>query len=102
MAISTNALPLAHRPLHPVFHLPVRHTLSSFTTECSFCGALHFLEERIQDSRVSDPLFEFCCHKGKVRLAIPTEPPEPLISLFTRVDSPYMSFSNSVADSFSF
>ena len=94
-------MPLARRPLHPVFHLPARHTLSSFMTECSFCGALHFLKERIRDSRVSNPLFEFCCHKGKVRLAIPTEPPEPLRSLFTRVDSPHMSFGNPVADSFS-
>jgi len=102
MVISTNALPLARRPLHPIFHLPARHTLSSFTIECSFCGALHFLEERIRDSRVSDPLFEFCYHKGKVRLAIPTEPPEPLMYLFTKVDSLRMSFNNSVADSFSF
>ena len=71
-AMQNNSIPLACRPLFPVLNLPPRHALSSFATECPFCLALHFDEEK----------GSFCCHEGNIPLALPSPPPEPLLSLF--------------------
>ena len=73
--------PLARRPLHPVLNLPARHVLSSFASKCAICLALRFREEK----------GSFCCHDGGVRLDLLTPPPEPLSSLFTRLDTPCKS-----------
>ena len=89
---TTNVMLAARCPLHPVRHLPARHSLSSFTTECSFYEALHFLEERIPASSFMAPLFQFYCHVGNINLALPSDPPEPLLSLFSSAQSPSMSF----------
>jgi len=53
-AMQNNSIPLACRPLFPVLNLPPRHALSSFATECPFCLALHFDEEK----------GSFCCHEA--------------------------------------
>ena len=49
---------------------------------CSFCGALHWLDERVSSSRVRNPEFGMCCAHGKVKLAPLHVPPSPLYNLF--------------------
>ena len=70
---------------------PLRHSLSSFTTECSFRHALHFLEQRSHGTSFTAPLFQFCCQGDNVKLALPSDPPEPLLSLFSKAESPCVS-----------
>jgi hypothetical protein len=81
---------VARRPLTPYINEPPRHTLSLFTFECEFCGAVHFLEERISSSTITHPIFSNCCQKGKVVLIHRDDPPQPLRSLFTQPDHPGM------------
>src|ERR1700721_4183689 len=53
-----NPVPLATRPLDPLSPdspRPPRHTLSSFTTPCPRCAALHFIEERVAGSSKTSP-----------------------------------------------
>ena len=83
---STTSFLLARRPLDP-HRLPKPHSLSDFATLCPNCSAIHFLEERTYRSSDSRPRFaKVCCMEGKVDLALPSPPPEPLSSLFTRTD----------------
>jgi hypothetical protein len=50
---------------------------------CSFCDALHWLDERVSSSRIGRPEFGMCCGHGKVRLRSLRVPPFPLYDLFT-------------------
>ena len=52
---------------------------------CSKCGALHWLNERIEKTRsmALNPLFSMCCSDGKIQLPAPPPPPEPLQQLFS-------------------
>jgi len=92
----TRSLLIARRPLDPRT-IPLRHRLSPFSTVCSSCAALHFIEERTNSS-IPAPSFSLCCRKGEVKLALPSDPPEPLLSLFTAVDDPCMFLSPFLAD----
>jgi hypothetical protein len=66
--------------------LPARHKLSDLTAQCSKCGALHFLEERLASSSRANPQFSKCCAGGKVQLANWKDPPARLWELFISLD----------------
>ena len=50
---------------------------------CGFCGAAHWLAERILSSSKTQPIFESCCKKGDVCLPQLQCCPEPLQSLLS-------------------
>ena len=61
--------------------LSLRHRLSPCDVSCSFCGADHWIEERIQRSSKSMPRFSACCEDGSIMIAPFEELPQPLYSL---------------------
>ena len=52
---------------------------------CIRCGALHWLDERVQKSGSTNthPLFSMCCGDGSVQLPALLPPPDPLQQLFS-------------------
>lgn len=63
-----------------------RHNLGQMDVECVYCGALHWLDERITNSSQSRPIFGTCCLQGKVRLPLLCDPPPFLRELFEAQD----------------
>ncbi|KAK4206842.1 hypothetical protein QBC37DRAFT_380686 [Rhypophila decipiens] len=55
------------------------HHLGAMNVECSSCGALHWIDERLTDSSAGNPKFDSCCGKGSV-----TFPPFPDLPPFLR------------------
>src|SRR6266851_5687030 len=49
---------------------------------CTFCGAKHWVAERV-GGQVTSPMFSHCCHGGKVVLDLLPPPPLPLCSLLS-------------------
>src|SRR5204863_6749848 len=62
-----------------------RHTLGNMIYKCSKCGAMMWLDEKINTS-VRLPEFSTCCAKGKVILPSLQELPSPLNTLLTESD----------------
>ena len=78
----TGSVSIARRPYsEPV----VRHDLGRMEHTCPKCGALHWLDERVQKagSTTLHPLFGMCCSDGNIRLPAPPPPPEPIKQLFS-------------------
>lgn len=49
---------------------------------CQYCGALHWMEERVKGSSMIAPRFSVCCSKGTVELPpIGKEPECPLLEV---------------------
>ena len=76
-------LPVARRPLspRPAGTPSLRHRLGRCNIQCSFCGANHWIEERVQGSSKSSPRFSTCCGGGAIVMDKFKDPPEPLFSL---------------------
>ena len=70
-------LPIARRSGWPTY----RHELGRCDVLCSFCGADHWIEERVQGSSKSSPRFSTCCGGGTIMMDKFEDPPEPLFSL---------------------
>ena len=70
---------IARRPVLDTLHV---NDLEIMNICCPFCGALHWLDERVSSSRVGNPEFGMCCAHGKVKLAPLRVPPSPLYNLF--------------------
>ncbi|GBB91856.1 hypothetical protein RclHR1_19290001 [Rhizophagus clarus] len=62
-----------------------RHTLGNMDHECFDCGAMMWLDERVNVSTRS-PVFDTCCAKGKVLPPLQELLP-PLDSLLDEMDS---------------
>ena len=62
-----------------------RHDLGTMDHVCPKCGALHWLDERVQKagSTNSHPLFGMCCGDGSITLPAPAPAPEPLQRFFS-------------------
>lgn len=71
---------IAHRPVLDSLHV---NDLGNMNVQCPFCGALHWLDERVSSSTISHPEFGTCCAHGKVKLSPLQIPPLPLYNLFT-------------------
>lgn len=54
---------------------------------CPFCGALHWISEKLTASSARRPLFGTCCQQGKISLQLPQDPPRDLYNLFTQRDA---------------
>ena len=52
--------------------------LGTMTNQCSHCGALHWLQERLSGSSQRNPVFSRCCNQGKVSLPLLQQVPEAL------------------------
>lgn len=73
-------LPISHHPFDPTWQI---HSLGAFNTLCSYCKALHWLDEQLINSSCHNPKFSMCCFSGKVSLP-PLQPPPPeLYNLLT-------------------
>jgi hypothetical protein len=79
-------LPIARKPLLPQI-ISFRHELNRCNILCNYCGAQHWIEERVQASTMSSPKFSTCCEKGIIVLDLFEDPPEPLYSLLTESTS---------------
>jgi hypothetical protein len=75
--------PIARQPLLPQFTATVslRHRLGRCDILCSFCGANHWIEERVHGSSTSAPMFSTCCESGVIAMDKFDDPPQPLYSL---------------------
>ena len=72
-------MPVGLRPLGLEYLIP-RSSCGQMNVKCTFCGALHFIEEQSNDGH-----FLNCCNKGKVKLVLPSEDfPQLLKDLFER------------------
>ncbi|CAG8740147.1 18684_t:CDS:1, partial [Acaulospora morrowiae] len=60
----------------------MQHDLGRMDIECSYCGALHWLDERLTNSSRKNPKFGSCCLNGKVVLPLLRDPPPFLRMLF--------------------
>ncbi|RPD57504.1 hypothetical protein L226DRAFT_445735, partial [Lentinus tigrinus ALCF2SS1-7] len=66
--------------------LIVVHNLGSMDVPCTFCGALHWVDEHLAVFRTTSPQFGLCCDRGRVRLPSPPPTPDLLRHLFTSSD----------------
>jgi hypothetical protein len=82
--IKLSPIPKAH--IYPWISLGLHHhTLGNMTYKCNECGAMMWLDERINKS-VKLPVFSTCCAKGKIILLFLQELPSPLNTLLTETD----------------
>ena len=58
-----------------------RHELGCMGVRCRWCGALHWMGEKLSRSSTNNPIFGMCCNSGKVQLPLLREPPVFLKSL---------------------
>ncbi|KAH9835234.1 uncharacterized protein C8Q71DRAFT_676050, partial [Rhodofomes roseus] len=86
-------LPKARRPYRDP---PARHDLGSMDVACTFCGALHWLAERLTSSSARNPMFGGCCNSGKVHVPAPPDPPDPLKQLFVQDTVQAREFRNNI------
>ena len=63
---------------------------------CDYCGAFHWLEERLKRSDTSTPEFSLCCHQGKVHLPRLEDPPDELHKLFTEQTTEARQFRENI------
>jgi len=65
--------------------IPV-HDLGRMSVECRFCGALHWIDEKLTSSSISSPKFGSCCKAGSdcppISLSPFPDPPDALRALF--------------------
>jgi len=74
----------------------VRHDYGQMEVNCRFCGALHWMDEKLSDSSRSNPVFGLCCNSGKVVLPILQDPPQILKSLLERSDPQGRDFRENI------
>ena len=80
---SQQQLPIARQPLtlQSIVALSLRHQLGPCHVPCRFCGADHWIEERVQGSAKYAPRFATCCKSGAIMMERFQDPPQPLFSL---------------------
>ncbi|CAB5202659.1 unnamed protein product [Rhizophagus irregularis] len=89
-------LPIPKARIYPWISLGLhRHTLGNMTYKCNECGAMMWLDERINKS-VKLPVFSTCCAKGKVILPFLQELPSPLNTLLTGTDPRSCTFRQNI------
>jgi len=60
----------------------MRHDLGQMNVRCPFCGAAHWLAEKIGSSPEDSPEFSTCCQRGHVLISPLSPPPDLLLNLF--------------------
>ena len=86
--------PIARRPLsnRPMDGISFRHQLGHCDVSCGFCGANHWIEERVQGSAKATPRFSTCCGGGAIAMDKFEDPPQPLYSLLMDLTKCMFSF----------
>lgn len=80
----------------PYVDPPSRHYIGKMDVECQICGALHWMEERLTQSSLSNPTFGSCCKHGEVALPEPLDPPPFLHFLFTSNERQALEFRSNI------
>ena len=62
------------------------HYLGRMDVVCPNCQALHWIDEKIQKSRIEDPDFGMCCLRGKIKIPKLDDPPPELLNLLSGQD----------------
>ena len=73
-------LPEAQRPFSDAGQV---HNLGHMDVACSGCGALHWMDEKLSSSSLTNPKFGMCCFSGKMDLPKLHDLPPELHELFT-------------------
>ncbi|KAJ3513797.1 hypothetical protein NMY22_g14933 [Coprinellus aureogranulatus] len=82
----TKKSPLYLAARQPYTEPDARHDLGRMDVVCPHCGALHWKDERLSNSKASFPEFGTCCQRGQVQLEPMPPPPEPLRKYLTSND----------------
>ena len=69
------------RAIGQVGNVIVQH-LGDLNVTCTYCGALHWIDERLKKSSTRSPKFGSCCSTGKIDIFPMSKPPEALLGLF--------------------
>ncbi len=70
--VNNMTVPLFTLARTPFIEPVARHDLGAMDITCSFCGALHWIDEKLTSSSNRNPKFGLCCDSGKVRLSFTT------------------------------
>ncbi|KAH9955993.1 hypothetical protein BC827DRAFT_819539 [Russula dissimulans] len=89
----TVGLPIARRSHTPSFE---RLDVGSMTVMCPFCGAHHWMKERITKSSDAYPQFSTCCQRGQVDLPLKPNPPSFLMNVLEGVDNQLKEFHENI------
>ena len=63
-----------------------RNDLGRMNIKCRWCGALHWMDEKLSRSSTANPIFGLCCDSGQVVLPRLREPPQVLRALLENDD----------------
>lgn len=72
--------------------------LGRMTVVCPSCGALHWINERVNDSSIGSPRFENCCKKGDVELPALEQVPDYLKYLLESTDTVARQFRTRIRE----
>ncbi|KAE9390700.1 hypothetical protein BT96DRAFT_833076 [Gymnopus androsaceus JB14] len=65
--------------------------------QCKYCGALHWLNEKLEKSPKRDPQFSMCCKHGEVRIPLLMAPPNFLYRLLISNDEQAKEFRANIS-----
>lgn len=88
-------------PLFLAAHCPYqepreRHDLGRMDVKCRWCGALHWMNEKLYHSSAINPIFGMCCNSGKVVLPLLRDPPQALKTLLECNDGRSRDFRENI------
>ncbi len=78
------------------FALPLRHNVGSMDVTCSFCGASHWLPEKVGRTSSAHPQFSACCQRGYVQLPLLPQPPALLRALLDERDRRSVEYHDNI------
>ena len=81
---------------HPYQEPHMRHYLGKMMVKCRWCGALHWMNEKLSHSSLSNPKFGICCNSGKVELPVLRNPPHILKELLEGNDHQATEFRENI------
>ena len=80
----------------PFDHSQPVHSLGKMDVKCEFCGALHWLDERISNTSKNSPKFGMCCFSGKISLPKLHNPPPELNGFLRGMDDASKKFRKNI------
>lgn len=74
----------------------IQHDIGFMDTLCPFCGAYHWIQERVTSTSLRNPQFEMCCQCGKIKISLLSIPPQPLYDLFIDQSAEALDFRQNI------